>query len=263
MVARIGWSRNQLLVAFSLYCQMPFGKMHSRNPEIIKYAVLIGRTPSALAMKLTNIASLDPSITSTGRRGLEGASAADKAMWQEMQDDWNSFAIEAQQAAMVFGETADSSTEVEGDFPSNEVVDYTGREKVTSTMVRVGQNFFRRSVLSAYNYHCCISGLAIPQLLVASHIIPWRVDYANRLNPRNGLCLSVLHDKAFDVGIITIAEDMTVKVSKNRQKEQVIFLILRYLHMMGRGWYCRRNSVLARSFLHITGNIFSRGKTIK
>ena len=46
---------------------MPFGKMHSRNPEIIRYAKLIGRTPSALAMKLTNLASLDPEIRSTGR----------------------------------------------------------------------------------------------------------------------------------------------------------------------------------------------------
>lgn len=66
MAERLAWTRQQLLVAFSLYCQTPFGKLHSRNPEIIKYADLINRTPSALAMKLTNIASLDPAITSTG-----------------------------------------------------------------------------------------------------------------------------------------------------------------------------------------------------
>lgn len=79
-VIRKNWTRQQLLVAFSLYCQMPFGKMHSRNPDIIKYAEYIGRTPSALAMKLTNIASLDPAITSTGRKGLKGASEADRKM---------------------------------------------------------------------------------------------------------------------------------------------------------------------------------------
>jgi len=62
MPTRTGWTRLQLLVAFNLYCQMPFGKLHSRNPEIIKYAGLIGRTSSALAMKLSNIASLDPAI---------------------------------------------------------------------------------------------------------------------------------------------------------------------------------------------------------
>ena len=68
------WTRDQLLVAFSLYCRLPFGRLHARNPEIIAIADAIGRTPGALAMKLTNIASLDPEITSTGRSGLTGAS---------------------------------------------------------------------------------------------------------------------------------------------------------------------------------------------
>ena len=182
--------------------------MHSRNPEIIKQAELIGRTPSALAMKLTNIASLDPAITSTGRKGLEGASAADKAMWEEMQADWEHFAIETQQAASFFGATIDDTP-----LP-DEIVDYTGSNKTVQTTTRVGQKFFRRAVLSAYNYQCCITGLSVPELLVASHIIPWRVEATNRLNPRNGLCLSMLHDKAFDAGIIAIAEDMTVCVSQ-------------------------------------------------
>lgn len=184
MATRNDWTRQQLLVAFFLYCQMPFGKMHSRNPEIIKYAALIGRTPSALAMKLTNITSRDPSITSTGRKGLESASAADKAMWGEMQ---------------------------------------ANRERFTTT-VRVGQDFFRQSVLSAYKYQCCITGLSVPKLLVASHIVPWRVDAANRLNPSNGLCLSMLHDKAFYAGIITIMKDMTVSVSqKHASKSDQFF----------------------------------------
>ncbi len=214
MSVRTGWTRQQLLVAFNLYCQMPFGKMHSRNPEIIKYAKLIGRTPSALAMKLTNIASLDPAITSTGRKGLEGASVADKAMWKEMQANWEHFAIEAQSATSVLGATTEFGATVGDTSIPDEVVDYTGSNKIVQTTTRVGQDFFRRSVLSAYNYRCCITGLSIPKLLVASHIIPWCVDEANRLNPRNGLCLSILHDKAFDAGIMAIAEDMTVRVSR-------------------------------------------------
>lgn len=220
MSARTGWTREQLLVAFNLYCQMPFGKMHSRNPEIIKRAELIGRTPSALAMKLTNIASLDPAITLTGRKGLEGASAADKAMWEEMQADWEDFAVEAAYAENAFGAPSelDSAT---GDMSMpDEIVDYTGSNKTVWTMTRVGQNFFRRSVLSAYNYRCCITGLSVLNLLVASHIIPWRLDAANRLNPRNGLCLSMLHDKAFDSGIIAIAEDMTVSVSRKHMTDE-------------------------------------------
>lgn len=208
MPARTPWTRDKLLVAFHLYCQIPFGKMHHRNPEIIKYAELIGKTPASLAMKLSNIASLDPEITSNGRKGLIGASRADKAMWEEMQADWAKFAVEAQQAASVCGAVA-----VDG-AASEEVADYTGENKTVLTAARIGQAFFRRSVLSAYNYHCCITGLSVPKLLVASHIVPWRVDAKNRLNPRNGLCLSVLHDKAFDAGMLTVAEDMTVQVSR-------------------------------------------------
>ena len=195
--------------------------MHSRNPEIIKYAKLIGRTPSALAMKLTNIASLDPAITSTGRKGLKGVSGADKTMWEEMQADWGRFVIKIQQAVSAFGTSADFTAEENS--AQEEAIDYTGSNKTVQATTRVGQDFFRRSVLSAYDYQCCITGLSIPKLLVASHIVPWRVDATNRLNPRNGICLSIIHDKAFDVGIITIAENMTVNVSRKYVNDTNLF----------------------------------------
>jgi len=214
MSARTNWTRQQLLVAFHLYSQLPFGKLHSNNPEIIKYAALIGRTPSALAMKLTNIASRDPEITSTGRTGLNKASAADKAMWTEMQADWGRFAVEMRQAVTALGAATGLDVSIDIPIPLDEDIDYTGGDKVIQATARIGQDFFRRAVLSAYNYRCCITGLSVPKLLIASHIMPWRVDAASRLNPRNGLCLSMLHDKAFDAGIITIAEDMTVRVSQ-------------------------------------------------
>jgi len=199
------------LVAFNLYCQLPFGKLHSRNPEIIKYAELIGRTSSALAMKLTNIASLDPVIISTGRRGLKGASKADKEMWNEMQNDWEKFVLESFQAMEAINELGHNTSErkhIDGK------IDYSGKNKTIKSIARVGQSFFRKAVLSAYDYKCCITGLAEPRLLVASHIVPWRHDEKNRLNPRNGLSLSMLHDKAFDIGIITINDNMTVRVSQ-------------------------------------------------
>ena len=110
MSARSPWTRKQLLVALSLYCRLPFGKLHSGNPEIIQLAEVIGRTPGALAMKLGNFASLDDAITSTGRTGLPNASARDRAMWNEMQGDWDRFAEEAQQATLEFMEAADEET---------------------------------------------------------------------------------------------------------------------------------------------------------
>ncbi len=200
---------------------MPFGKMHQRNPEIIKYSEIIGRSPSALSMKLTNIASLDPSIIGSGRKGLSGASKTDKMMWDEMNRDWNKFAGDIEIAFKSFlksatNESFDTNSLVQSDV--EEDVDYSGVNRLAMTSIRVGQNFFRQSVLSAYNSRCCISGLSIPKLLVASHIIPWRSDEKNRLNPRNGLCLSVLHDQAFDMGIITLSDDLKVVISDKYHK---------------------------------------------
>lgn len=201
------WTRQQLLVAFSLYCRIPFGKFHQRNPEIIQTAAAIGRTPAALAMKLGNIASLDDAITTTGRRGLSNASGPDRAMWEEMQSDWELFATkswEAERAAM--GKQAADSRPFEEETPM-------GTEREGTTTIRVGQTFFRQAVLSAYDGKCCITGLSLPTLLVASHIIPWRCNKRHRLNPRNGLLLSALHDKAFDAGLIAVNDDMTIRIS--------------------------------------------------
>lgn len=192
--------------------------MHSKNADIIKFAALIGRTPSALAMKLTNIASLDPAITSTGRKGLTSASASDKKMWEEMQQNWEDFALESQSAIdgllpaddeMRSDSAFQPPSTDDGESPEN----YVGTEKITQAKIRIGQNFFRRSVMSAYQNRCCITGLSHPRLLVASHIVPWRQDANNRRNPRNGLCLSSLHDRAFDQGLITITTEFRVKVS--------------------------------------------------
>lgn len=51
IVSRVAWNIDQLKLAFYLYCQTSFGKLHGRNPEIIQLAKQLGRTPSALAMK--------------------------------------------------------------------------------------------------------------------------------------------------------------------------------------------------------------------
>lgn len=210
MAATKAWDRQQLLLAFSLYVRLPFGRLHARNPDIIQYAEFMGRTPSSLAMKLTNIASLDPVITATGRVGLTGASHADRAMWLEMNTDWLAFSEQMNAAVSVLtGPLSAESVDVREQQPSN----YQGMSKETITQVRLGQSYFRAAVLSAYNNRCCISGLALPKLLIASHIVPWSQDIHNRLNPSNGLALSALHDKAFDLGLLTIDEHYRVVVS--------------------------------------------------
>ncbi|QPJ64518.1 MAG: HNH endonuclease [Candidatus Nitrohelix vancouverensis] len=216
MPDRNRWTRQQLLIAFKLYCEIPFGKFHQSNPTIIQYGKIIGRNPSALAMKLSNIASLDPAITATGRKGLTKASNSDKLMWEEMTSDWSLFLVEIQKAEKELKIQSALNNETDNDFVDNGNVIYLGSNKIIQSTQRIGQHFFRKSVLSAYDNKCCISGLSIPSMLVASHIIPWRIDEKNRLNPSNGLCLSSLHDKAFDLGIITVNENMKVMVSRSK-----------------------------------------------
>lgn len=216
---RIQWTRSDLLVAFALYCRTPFGKMHSRNPEIIRLASVLGRPPSSLAMKLVNFASLDPAITANGRRGLSGASKGDRAIWQEFHSDWEGLAVESDKVLDTLAQEA--GLVIPADEPEIEELlpNYEGATKRVLTEVRLKQSFFRKAVLSSYLGRCCISQLAEPRLLIASHIVPWGKDKANRLNPQNGLCLSALHDRAFDFGLITISQDYRVLVS-NRLKKQ-------------------------------------------
>ena len=211
MPPRLRWTRWELLVAFALYSRLPFGRLHRGNPEIVKFADAIGRSPSSLAMKLTNIASLDPTITASGRVGLRSASVTDRQIWQEMVADSANFAVECQTALMEAEERVTSQDEPIEDEPT----DRLGEDRLVQTTTRVGQRFFREAVLSAYDGRCCITGLSIPTLLIASHIVPWRHDKMNRLNPRNGLALSALHDRAFDAGLITINEDLTIRVSEH------------------------------------------------
>lgn len=211
MAAAKLWTREELLIAFTLYSQIPFGKLHSRNPEIIHYAKLIGRTPSALAMKLVNLTSLDPYIIESGRSGLKGASNADRELWKEMSQDMDLFNQQCQTAM----EHLEKPAAPEFD---EEPKDFSGRDKFSTVKTRVDQNLFRKNVLEAYEYRCCVTGLEEPSLLVASHILPWSHSIEQRLNPSNGLCLSSLHDKAFDRGLITFNEQFKLILSPQLKK---------------------------------------------
>ena len=163
-------------------------------------------------MKMSNLASFDPSITSTGRVGLKGSSKYDRDFWDEMSGNWEAGAIQAEQA---LGSLGLYSSESEENYIPADLVDAV-TDLETLNKVRVGQKFFRRAVVSAYGGKCCISGLSASNLLIASHIVPWSIDKVNRLNPSNGLLLSALHDKAFDRGLITIGEDLRVVVSRQQ-----------------------------------------------
>ena len=82
------WTREELIVSFNLYLKLPFGKLHSGTPEIIHLAKIIGRTPSSVAMRLSNFASVDPYHQQRGAGGFAACGgntipAPERSGWQE------------------------------------------------------------------------------------------------------------------------------------------------------------------------------------
>jgi putative restriction endonuclease len=98
-----------------------------------------------------------------------------------------------------------------------DITDLKGETKMRAVKTRVNQNVFRQIVLANYGNKCAITGIDVPDLLLASHIIPWAMNTEERLNPENGICLSALYDKAFDKGLIGINSNYEIILS-NRIK---------------------------------------------
>jgi len=207
---RRGWTREQLLKALSLYCQIPFGKMHARNPLVEMLAESIGRTPSAVALKLVNFASLDPELRGRGVGGMSNSSAADREIWAEFYGRWDVLAEHAVDAEC---EADEQRTRPIPSAPTGPT------EVVRAARQRRGQSFFRSAVLAAHDGKCCITGINSKPLLRASHIVGWADDEHLRLDPRNGLCLNALHDAAFDRGLITLNERFELVVSRRLKNE--------------------------------------------
>jgi len=216
------WLRDELIIAMNLYCKLPFGKLDEKTPIIIEVANKLGRTPSSLAMKLCNLASLDPILQARGIQGLRNASKADKEIWQEFYNNWEELVMESEER---FQELFENLIPEEYELPNQRkshksIPIKTPRSQPTSSTeatvtvkARIGQIFFRQTVLANYNSRCCITGNPIPELLVASHILPWGSYIEHRLNPHNGLCLARTQDTAFDKGLITFDKDYRLIIS--------------------------------------------------
>jgi len=215
------WTYDELLIAMNLYCKLPFGQLRHGNPLIIAVAGKLGRTPSSLSMKLCNLASLDPNLQARGVKGLTSTSKDDRDIWAEFNNDWEELGVtsEARLQQLLKDEAQPSDvTEIPLQkktpqaFKMPSMVPTGPTEKVLTTKVRIGQRFFRQSVLASYNARCCVTGNPVPELLVASHIVPWGSHPELRLNPRNGLCLAQTQDAAFDRGLITFDEDFRLVI---------------------------------------------------
>jgi putative restriction endonuclease len=222
MPARKNWTRHELLILLNVYHKMRFGQMHERNPAIITLAKRFERTPGSVAMKLCNLASLDPALKLRGIKGLSGASKLDESIWAEFHAHLDETVPASEEALRVL---VKASEDAEVQIQPKKGIHFikappTGpTDVVVNVKVRRGQEYFRNAVLNNFGGRCGVSQLGVSELLIASHILPWGTHASERLNVRNGLCLSRLHDAAFDRGLITFDDELRLVLSKRLKAE--------------------------------------------
>lgn len=205
---RRNWTREETLAALNLYARTPFGRLHARNPEIINLARHLGRTAGAVAMKCCNLAALDPVLQSRGIKGLRGISDLDREVWEEFHQYPEKVGYESE---IVFSSTMQQPPRMTRE--DDPIVAIAGTDRKAVRRVRVTQHLFRAMILSGYRERCAVCTLPAPELLIASHIVGWAVDKVNRMNPRNGICLCCLHDRAFDTGMLDVDEDYRIHIT--------------------------------------------------
>lgn len=210
------WTRDELILTLNLYLKLPFGKLHSRTPEIINLANLLGRTSGSIAMRLNNFASVDPYHKLRGIGGLPGGKKQVEPIWEEFINNKQELMFESERILALkenviledkFAELLKGTENLKGEYKLREV------------KTRVNQNVFRDIVLANYDKKCAVTGLDIPELLVASHIIPWSKNEKERLNPENGICFSPLYDMAYDKGYIGINEKYEILLCSEIKKK--------------------------------------------
>lgn len=202
------WTREETVVAYALYCVIPFSRVGNSNQTIIKAAKVIGRSPTSLKMKICNLAALDPDFLASGRTGLwGGVTKLDRQVYAEFCNDWQRLSELAEE---LLGLSIFDVAEPVYNGP-----DLRKKKTYTEIAEKQKRRFFRKSVIAAYEGRCCISGMTVPQMLIASHIKPYAVcdDRTEKANPANGLLLNAFYDRAFDQGLMTVLPDLTIKIS--------------------------------------------------
>ncbi|MFA6846476.1 MAG: HNH endonuclease [Sphaerochaetaceae bacterium] len=200
------WSVNETILALWLYNELPPAKQDARTPEVRELTGLLGRTPGSVALKLANLKAQDSSVPG---KGMNHASRLDRDLFPLYVNNPEKL-FEKRQKIL-------------------EAVDCCEKDSLAIMKFRKKQYVFRRALLTGYQQRCCLSGIGTPDLLIASHIKPWCVDQEHRTDPRNGLLLNALLDKAFDKGYFTVLPDSyTVCVARNIKDEKTKVFLKQY-----------------------------------
>lgn len=201
MSAGVPWSREDIIIAYALYCITPLREIRPTNKLIQQVADGFSHSVSSLVMRMRNFAAIDPN---SNIKGATHAAKRDREIFEEFRNDWGSLSV---QAETMTGLALFDASPLNGAKPISSLT--------YKNLVSRERHFFRASVFATYENACCISGMTLPAMLVASHIKPYRScrTSSERTDPANGLLLNTFYDKAFDAGLITVMPDYTIYVS--------------------------------------------------
>ena len=103
--------------------------------------------------------------------------------------------------------------------------DSTSRRGLVTT--RVGQGYYRQSILERFHRVCAVTKTGPEEILIASHIVPWRdSNDAERLDPDNGILLSPTYDALFDKHLISFSDDGSIIIGCSLTAEQIAKLAI-------------------------------------
>ncbi len=212
------WTDDQITLALHLYTITPYSKISPKNLEIIELANLLGRSPGAVSLKLSNLAACDQKGQILGHKGSSHRSKLDVLVWNKyLSDDELDIEKLNRDAEIIryrllnrkISHQPIASPEIDLESKASR-----NQERYHSVKTRLDQGLFRRAVLANFNSRCPFSDCAIPELIDAAHILPWN-DYPKiRMKLSNGLLLNKLIHIAFDKNLLGIDPDGQIILSK-------------------------------------------------
>lgn len=212
------WTKEEHILAFNLYCKIPFTKINATYQPVKELAAILGRSNGSVAMKLANFARLDPTLKARNISGLTQGAKGEELVWDEFHNNWDELVFESERILANY-----KKIPIDSELPDIPT-DVKENERTAIIKQRINQNFLRKMILASYNNKCCITGSNTIEFLTACHIKPWNIDTKNRINPQNGLCMNILYHSAFDQGFFTITEDYKILISQElyRKKDPII-----------------------------------------
>jgi putative restriction endonuclease len=208
---RKNWSYLETALCLKVYLESGRKVPTKTFPGIIELVNLTSRTADSIILKMANFRSLDDSVDS---KGMAHVSELDRIIWSTLEKSPRKLKeIWDESVSNPSTKTKISNRDISIVF--DPVKTGVARNSVDT---RIGQEAIRSLTLRNYGYACSFCGLDYPDLLMASHIIPWGERSDTRGVLSNVICLCAIHDRAFDRGLLTIDDNYKILVSTKINK---------------------------------------------